>query len=503
MENRQFYTDLLIVGGGVGGCAAAVTAARLGVRTMIIENTNDMGGLATAGYVNGVAGMNEGFVKEWLGRLSAIGAVIDRPHLPTFDPEKGKLMLERMLIESRVRILYGLNCYGVTMDGSRIKSVLCHSKSGTIEIFCKMAIDGTGDADLSYYAGVPYEIGDPQFCGLNMSTTLAFRMANVNMDKYLAASREWSASHPRGTPSLLISMQEKAVAEGHLASVRVPTALIYQIPGTRSDDADISIMATHSFYTRNLDAEDLTRQIIEQHRDIEIMEVFFREYLPGFERARLTHIANLHGVRDSRRIIGKYILKDSDIAAGSKFDDGVAKFPEFFDTHHPTSRKYGFIRHIHIPEPQGSAICRDPQCDTDMHPFGRPAGIEARVNPREYCEIPYRSLVPEGVDNLLVVGRCVSAEFNAVAAIRIIAPSMSTGQAAGIAAKMCLSECITPAELDGRRVRAAIIASGVPLDEAPSGHWSKMRNTAGTPIVMPSGDFIGLEQPDGTIITHM
>jgi hypothetical protein len=232
------------------------------------------------------------------------------------------------------------------------------------------------------------------------------------------------------------------------------------------------------------------------------IEKFFKKYLPGFERCRLTGVANLHGVRDSRRIVGEYILKDEDVACATKFDDGIARFPEFFDTHHPTSPRLGFMRHIHLNEPKEPAVCRPAQCSGDMHPFFKPGGYEARVNPLEYCEIPYRSLVPLKIDNLLVAGRCVSAEFNAIAAVRVIAPAMSTGQAAGIAAASCLKDGITPRELDGRRVRKAMVEEGIPLDEAPGGHWAAIKKELKGDFVVMPGDFVGVLTADG-IKTHM
>ena len=109
-------------------------------------------------------------------------------------------------------------------------------------------------------------------------------------------------------------------------------------------------------------------------------------------------------------------------------------------------------------------MCRPAECSSDMHPFVKPGGYEARINPLEYSEIPYRSLVPLKIDNLFVTGRCVSAEFNAIAAVRVIAPSMSTGQAAAIAAGMCIKENIAPRELDGKLVQKSDDRPGRPFE---------------------------------------
>lgn len=507
ITSKKFNVDVVVVGGGVAGVSAALTAARSGLRTLLLESQTSLGGLATNGLVTGVAGMIEGNCKEWMERMNAEGALIDRPHLPAIDPEKGKFVLENMLLEAGARILYGTYVIDVTVENRSIREVVCHGKSGRMEVAAKMVIDASGDADVAAYAGVPYEVGSPQFAGLNMSTTLAFRMANVNLVKYGEANKAWmakeTAAHGIWTKmSLLSELEEEAIRNGDLPFFIFPTALMYPVPQTPPDDADVCVMTTHSFHTRNLDVEDLTRQMIEQHRQIVWMEKFFRKYVPGFEKARVSGLASLHGVRDSRRIIGEYVLKDEDVACAKKFEDGIAKFPEFFDTHHPTSARLGFMRHIHLNEPKDPAVCRPAECSGEMHPFFKPEGFEARVNPLEYCEIPYRSLVPLEIDNLLVVGRCVSAEFNAIAAVRVIAPSMSTGQAAALACASCIRDRTIPRELDGKTVRKSMIAQGIPLDEEPGGHWASVKQELKGEFVVVPGDFVGVRTPGG-IKTHM
>lgn len=499
---RKFSEDVLIAGGGMAGVAAAITAARNGMKVLLVEGQGSLGGLATNGLVTGVAGMVEGVCREVLEQMDAEAALYPRPHVPTFDPEKAKLVLERMLLEAGVRILYWTQIVDATVEGNCIKQVLCHSKSGWMTIEARMIVDATGDADVAAYAGVPYEAGSPEFAGLNMSTTLAFRLANVDMRQYGEALRAWSAKQTLPSKMTLFSEKmEEAVQAGDMPHFTFPAALIYRVPQTPEEDSDITVMTAHSFYTRNLDIEDLTRQTIEQHRQILWLEKFFRKYVPGFAKCRLTGIAHLHGVRDSRRIIGQYVLKDEDVVCGRKFEDGIAKFPEFLDTHHPTSPRLGFMRHVHLDTPQEPAVCRPAQCSDDMHPFVKRGGYEARCNPTEYCEVPYRALVPLKIDNLLVAGRCVSAEFNALAAVRVIATGMSTGQAAGTAVALCLNGGVVPRELSGKVVRETLIQQGVPLDKAPDGHWANVRQFKGEYVVGP-GDFIMVRTPEG-LKSHM
>ncbi len=509
MNTKKYDVDVVVAGGGVAGVSAALTAARSGLRTLLLESQISLGGLATNGYVTGVAGEVEGNCKEWLNRLDEDGSLYRQPHLPAIDPDKGKFVLEQMLLEAGARILYGTYVIDAVVENSNIKEVICHSKSGRMSISARIFIDTTGDADVSAYAGVPYEAGSAEYAGFNMSTTLAFRMANVNMTRYNEANKEWTVKESaknviRTKSGLVADLEDQAVQNGDLPYFIFPGALIYLVPGTKEEDADISIMITHSYNARNTDVEDLTRQIIEQHRQIAWMEKFFKKYVPGFEKSRVTGLANLHGVRDSRRIVGEYMLKDEDVFLSKKFEDGICRFPEYTGTHHPTSPRLGFCRHIHLSQPVSPATCRPANCTDDMHPFVKRGGYQAWPNRGGYCDIPYRSLVPLKVDNLLVAGRCCSAEFHATTATRIIAPCMTTGQAAGTAAGLCLKGGVIPRALDGKLVRKAMIEQGVPLDKEFKGFWAGMKKEKtemkeGEFVVLP-GDFAARLTPDGKVV---
>ena len=509
MQNitKTLYCDVAVIGGGAGGCAAAIEAARKGMHTTLFEKGTSLGGLATNGYVPQIAGNIEGICLEFAQRLDQMGQLMKRDpskdyyRNPSFEPEYGKLALEDMVFEAGSRVLYDSTLIDTVVEDNRIKEAIFYTKGGYISVKAKIYIDATGDGDLAALSGVPFEVGGQDFAGLNIASTQGTRWANANLEKYNKAEADWKkeqqAKGIENPPMLISVLQEEAIKNGELARKVGNTSGFFRvlIPNTPMDNADFVTFAFHSYYTHNTDAEDLTRQILEQHQLIKQFHAFLRKYVPGYENVRLVGLGNLPGVRDSRRIFGEYMLKAADVACGTKFEDGIARFPEMFDTHHPTSEDWFFMRHIHIPEPAGSAVCEEEHigvdCDARMHPFGVPAGIPARPDPRDYCEIPYRSLLPEVIDNMLCAGRCCSAEFHANGAMRIIGPAMGTGHAAGLAASIAVKEKIDPRQIPGTRIRQLLIEEGVPLDKPCDGYWKELREQEGD-LVINKGDAISI-----------
>ncbi len=488
---KKFDVDVLVCGGGRRRRGGRRGRRAAGARTLLVESRESLGGLCTNGYISGIAGVVEGLCEEWVDRLAAKGAALKRPHLPVIEPEMGKMELEQMLLQAGCRILYGVHVADCIVEDGRIRSVVAYSKSGRMEISAKIFIDCTGDADLAFAAGVPCEVGSAEYCGLNQSVTMGFRLSYVNVKKYEEAEAAFQASQGLGTRvQLVVAKEHEAIANGDLPYLIVPGLLVYPVPNGNPECCDVTLDATQTYYCRNDDVEDLTRQIVDQHRQVQWFAAFLRKYVPGFENSAISAVANMNGVRDSRRIVGEYIFTDADMGGGAKFDDGIARNPEFFDAHHPTCGDYVAVRHIHLRQPVDGAVSRPSQDDGNfrMHPFVTPGGYEVRTNPRDWAEIPYRSLVASKVTNLLVAGRNVSAEFHALGTIRVIACSMVMGQAAGTAAAMCAKEDVVPRDLDGVRVRQALIEQGVPLDKAPGGIWEQLRNMPGT-IEVAGADF--------------
>lgn len=505
---KTLYCDVAVIGGGVGGCAAAIEAARKGMRTTLFEKGTTLGGLATNGYVPQIAGGIEGICLEFAQRLDELGQLRkidpekDYYRNPSFEPEYGKIVLEDMVFAAGSRVLYDATCINVEMDGSNIGCVYFYTKAGLLRVKAQIYIDATGDGDVSALAGVPFEVGGQDFAGLNQSTTQGSRWAGANLPKYLEASRQWrEAQLAKGVENplpMVYVLEQEAIDRGEMSRHvcnRHGDFFRVRIPNTPDDNASFVTFSFHSYYCHNTDPEDITRQILEQHQLMKQFHAFLKNHVPGFENLRLVGMGSVPGVRDSRRIFGEYMLKSSDVCGGVKFEDGIARFPEMFDAHHPTSDYWVFQRHMHMREAVGSAVMEEAHqgvcCYANMHPFGIPEGLPARSDPRDYCEIPYRSLLPQNVDNLLAAGRCCSSEFHANGAMRIIGPAMGTGHAAGLAAAIAIQENIRPRDLSGVRLRSLLIEEGVPLDHPTDGYWEELRNMEGD-LVVTRGDFVAI-----------
>ena len=310
---KKFDVDVLVCGGGVAGAAAGVAAARLGARTLLVEGRESLGGLCTNGYISGIAGVVEGLCEEWVDRLAAKGAALKRPHLPVIEPEMGKMELEQMLLQAGCRILYGVHVADCIVEDGKITSVVAYSKSGRMEISAKIFIDCTGDADLAFAAGVPCEVGNAEYCGLNQSVTMGIRLSYVNVKKYQEADVAFQKTGTLETRmQLVVAKEHEAIANGDLPWLVVPGLLVYPVPGGDPECCDVTLDATQTDFCRNNDVEDLTRQIVDQHRQVQWFAAFLKKYVPGFEKSAISAVASMNGVRDSRRIVGEYIFSDAE-----------------------------------------------------------------------------------------------------------------------------------------------------------------------------------------------
>jgi hypothetical protein len=408
MQDRY---DVIIVGGGPGGVCAAVGAAKEGVSVLLIERYGFLGGMATAGLVNPfmpyrIKGtrLTSAVFNELLDRLQDAGALARDQQV--FDDEKLKIILDHMMRDHGVDLLLHSTFIGTEMEGRRIACVQTIGKSGRIDAVGTMFVDSTGDGDLAAHAGAPVEVGRSQD-GLCQPMTLCFRIGGVS-----------------GEPTPAQLGQE--LTEIYLAAKETG-----QVDNPREDILVFATQVPHIFHfntTRVLQRDatntlDMTAAEVEGRRQVAQLLDLFKHRSPRFQDAYLVKMAAQIGVRESRRVMGEYLLDVSEVIEAAKFEDGIARSRYPVDIHSPTG--------------EGTVIRRLP--------------------PGEFYEIPYRCLVPLNVDNLVIGSRCVSATHEAHSSLRVMPVVAGIGEAAGVAAAWAAREGITPHQVDGAKLKTAIL----------------------------------------------
>lgn len=429
--------DVLVVGGGYAGIGAAICAARNGAKTLLVEQQTCLGGLATLGLVSLTFSYIEGFGVEIFEELKKEEAAKGR----FIDPEKAKRIIEQMLIKEGVSILYHTTVVDAVMDGNAIIGAIIHNRSGRQAVLAKRVIDASGDGDISAYAGAPFECGCPEMSNYNQATSLVARIGNVDIGKYKTTMG--------GSKGLAFWEEQvnQAVAEGifpYKVDKRINWAVV--VPGRDPQHGEILLCYAHSRNCLNLDADDLTRQVIEQRQQTAWIMTFLKKHIPGFEEAWLVDTAPMLGVRDSRRIIGEYILTGEDLVNNRLFPDAVVRDMHALDAHHPTD--VGHVKHVLRKAADGTEE-------------------KVYVMPGSYREIPYRALVPLKVENLLTAGRNISCDFMGQSGTRLVLACLNMGQAAGTAAALSLRDGVTPRQLDVKKLQARLIEQGFNLDREP------------------------------------
>lgn len=399
--------EVLVVGGGLAGVAAAVTAARMGCDTLLVERSGSLGGMSTIGLVPPAfrKDLSEGIVAEFLARTEALGGKNEM-----HNPEIMKAVLLDMMRESGARLLLYTLAVDAIVSDHVIRGVVVEGKSGPQAILGRIVIDCTGDGDVAAWAGAPFEIGrgrDDQ----TQTQTLVFLLGNVNVPKLLAvreqipefvrqarANNDFGARFAGGAAICPVILGEHGVV--NVNSINIP-----EVSGLRT--------------------EDLTYSQVQAMQDALALEAFYRKYVPGCEECYLLGTAEFMGVRESRRIIGEYMLSGEEVLSGATFRDGIAR---------------GFYPiDIHSADATGDA---------------------SGARPALPYEIPYRCLVPKKIENLLVAGRCISTDHVAHGSVREMGTTMPLGEAAGCAAALCIAKGRTPRKLPGDQVRRALADLG-------------------------------------------
>lgn len=432
----QVY-DVIVVGGGTAGSTAAIAAAMEGAETLIVERNCFLGGTASGGQVtpmmhSGIPGNADGSSINMLIKktLAEKGYCAADPYDNDgyVNPEMLKVVLEEIYLGHNGHILYETDFIDTICENGSIRGIVVHNKAGLQVLRGKTYIDCTADADVAYSAGAPCIKGNEED-GRNQLASLRFMAGNVDIrrleDFLRSIGQPVVLEYPfmemaceQGFDSPLGHIFEKAVEKGVLDRADAAYIQAFSVPGMPGV-LSFNCPEVPDIYD-SVDPASRTGIAITGKKMIERLFGFLKAKIPGFEGSFIMSVASMPGIRESRRVKGKYVLSEKDYINRAKFEDAIARTAYPVDIH-------GLQDKV-MPE---------------IKPFKR----------GEYFEVPFRCLVPENVSNLLVAGRCISSTFIAQSSIRIQATCRATGEAAGIAAAYCAKRGIDTSNFDGKLAR--------------------------------------------------
>jgi hypothetical protein len=437
---RHLKTTVLVVGGGAAGVAAAVTCARQGLQVTLVERYGFCGGGAVAGLSGTVCGMYlasegehepvqvvQGFAAEFVRLLQQRGGVTPpvrygKTYSLVHDPLVWREAAEQLLQQAGVQILLHTLVTDVLLEGGqKIEGVLAYNKQGKFRIEAELVIDASGDADLVAMAGFPYTVGDN---GKVQNPTMIFRLQNVDVPRFLA---HYGADSIMGEEvSALIR------AANSSRSWVLPRGKIFLFPTPRANELLCNATRVVGRDGRELNpliAEDLVEAEIEGRRQVRQYAGFFREHLVGCESSYVNDTGVQVGIRQSRQAVGAYTLSNDDVTGARKFATGIARSP----------------------------------WPIELHSGEKPKLVWTLD---DYYEIPYECFVPVTGEGLLVAGRCLSAQHEAMASARVTAQCFSYGHAIGHAAVMAVKNRVAPRAIPGQEVRDALNRDGAALGKS-------------------------------------
>ena len=432
MQNTINYTkqlqvrgtyDVVVAGSGPAGICAAVAAAREGAKVAIVERYGVVGGNLTTGYVGPILGMvGKGTMRDELVELLGVPendmiGVTGRAH----DFEMAKIRLMQFVNHPNIDVYLQTTVTDVVKEGDRLKGIIATSGEGQFALLGKVTIDATGDGIVSYLAGATTEKGRED--GLMQPVTLEFTIDGVDESKGVICIGD--VDDVRLGDERFLDYCKRLSLEGEIPE-RIAAVRLH--PTTHSGERQVN--------TTQVNGVDMTRVDHIFKADLELREQiltlmdFFHKHIPGYENCRIISSGTTTGVRETRRVIGDYIITAEEMAAGCRFDDVIVHRAEF-------------IVDIHNPEGSGQAEEHIQYCD----PY----------------DLPYRCFTPKGVEGLYTAGRCISGTHRAHASYRVMSICMAMGEAVGVAAAMCSQSGTTPRTLDVKELQNRLTNKGIEL----------------------------------------
>lgn len=429
--------EVLVVGGGPAGIGACVSAARQGKKTLLLEKRGFLGGNITACYVENcnyflagtpfhAQGLYAEIEKRCLEKYGNSNVRSNKAN--SFDSECLKVFLDEFVQENGVKVLLHSFVNEVIMEENKIAAIIIQTKQGPLAVKADVVIDATGDGDVAFGAGVPFELGRERD-GLCQPGTVSVRLAGADVDKLTADGDG-------------LGKITKAFREDYRAGKVDLPCKRQDIPfGRLTKAGQISYVNYPCSYGLNpTDVDDLTRGEMECRRYIMDIYKYLKNHYEELKDIEITSMAPEIGFRDSRRIRGLHRLTIEEMEQQMHYPDTIAVFPRFYDMLSPDAIMTG---------------------DETVKGRGYKGYIYEPVKDDRHFEIPYRSLVPIEVENLLVAGRCISADHVAESGVRAISLCMMTGQAAGIGAGLAIDNKVTVSEVPISRMQEILRASGM------------------------------------------
>lgn len=435
--------DVIVCGAGTSGMIAAIAAKRNGASTLIVEQTALLGGTNVISLVgpfmtfhDGNNQVVKGIADEIISRLQAqnlsLGHVKDPidfcATVTPYDVEGLKQLYFDIVEEEGIECLFHSFIHKVIMEDNKIIGVEVINKTGVMQLYADVIIDATGDGDVCMLAGADYILGRSKD-NKSQPMTMLFTMGNVDFDEI----KEYMKAHPEDFALAKDYDYKYLGVSGFFSKVKEAMEKNeFDLPRDRVlffEDVynnQVTINMTRVLNYSAVDALDLSKAEIEGRKQIKKAVKFLKDYIPGFKNAYVIRTPNAIGKRESRHIIGDYILTKEDVIERREFSDSIAvgAFP------------------IDIHSPDGKSI------------------LEHVSGSNKAYEVPYRILLPKGIENLLVTGRCVSSTHEANASLRVGAHVMALGQAVGTAAALSVKQKVTPRELDIKLLQNTLVSQG-------------------------------------------